>query len=146
MPYASLQEVYGTNFHNNDNQKKIDYYTGLTPMKELNTYKIVKESDDYYNHIDSDDESDDDSNYEKILDNMEKDEKKKNIHEKFLNHFKKCKKCQKIIKKKLNINNNNDHIETFDNKNNNFDKFIIIILGIFLIFILDGVIKLAKYI
>lgn len=138
MPFASLEEVYGENFTNKSKKKEIEYYNGLTPMKELNTYKVTSKPNDHDNY-----ENENDEQLDSILNDIEL-ENEDMSHSKFLNHFKNCKKCQRIISKKLN--NKPQITETFENNSTfKFDNLIIILLGIFIIFILDAFLKIGKY-
>lgn len=72
-----------------------------------------------------------------------------NDYFKFSQHLKTCETCRKNILKELSpipqIEEKKEIVEKFSlNDNSSWDVIIIIIFGIFLLFILDGIFKLGK--
>lgn len=152
MSYCSLEEAWGTQYANlykkddtmltampkqdgsvQDSDNLILKDRELTSIsKPVEKNMLDKEMGDYYMNM--------------------KDElgEKNDMKEcdKFLEHFLECSNCKRKIDKILDINNipqKESFIESFKNMDDNYlDIFILILIGIFVIFVLDCFVRLGK--
>lgn len=156
MSYCSLEEAWGEDYANlykkDDNMltsmpKKTEDQDD-TILKDRSLTKIStpvnknmtdKEMGDYYMNMKNELTNKNDGVLSKTLD-----------CDKFLEHFLDCKNCKKKVNKILDINdssNDKSIIENFITKNiddNYLDIFILILTGIFIIFILDCFVRLGR--
>jgi hypothetical protein len=143
--YADINEVWDNTqtvpifqtIKKNNNNFRIDEDTLIPPKREKNLYI----DDQIYN----------DYNYDNYNNYKPKTEDKPVI-EKFssiikcsdiLNHLSKCDKCQEIVKHKYNIKIIQEKNFSFVNDNMK-EIFTIILFGIFMVLILDIIVKIIK--
>lgn len=136
ISYCSLEEAWGEKYANL--YKKDDSMVPQMPPNNanadttiLNDRSLNKDMENFY-----------------IATKNEMKEKTK--CEDVLSHIMECKDCKEKLNKMLNINNNN--VEEFSNMNsisnignNVVDIAILLLLGVFIIFILDCFVRFGKY-
>lgn len=148
MVYCSLEEAWGPLFEKEDN-------TQLVPMpKNDNQKDLTMTSDRLLTESSTPIDRNMIDMYVKnknLLNKSTSNELSDTIHcDAFLKHFLECKDCQGKIDDILNVGNDkkrNSVVEGFSNKfmeENYFDIFVLILVGIFIIFILDCFVRLGK--
>lgn len=160
MKYSSIDEVWGCDMSNNndvpvnnrhfDNNKIGGFNYGFNnDMKPLNQNNMDNTFEGFENKV------------EKYAPMSDKDDDIANISLKcgdVIDHIRKCKECREKILSEFSVKNNDDVKETIketfsnigsnlvqqNNANNYTDVLILISLGIFIIYVLDSVMKLGK--
>jgi hypothetical protein len=140
MSYCSLEEAWGTEYANlykkNDSMltkmPEKDNDIDETILKDRNLTKISEPIDK------------NNAPYENYYINAKEKMENKNC-DKFLEHFLQCNECKKKIDNILNINQKKTFVESFKNIDDNYlDIFVLILTGIFIIFVLDCFVRLGK--
>ncbi len=148
MSFCSLEEAWGENYANLYKKKEDSMLTAM-PMEESSNALVLKDRDLTQvskpidrNMIDED--------IEKYYMNK-KDEIKENYScGKFLEHFLDCESCKKKVNQILDVKNDHSVVEKFGTSlmggmdDNYLDIFVLILTGIFIIFILDCFVRLGR--
>jgi len=171
MPYASINEVYGDNFgktkRNEKREVRENNYSTITEnitkynepqpdssfgskledfYGDMSQNKLVEDDGDDFEYLYEDD-SDDESDFE-IDEDEEKTERftgaAKNSCSKMLFHLSKCSKCRKYVMEKFQIEKQEVSIAKKSTRDELLDIAIYIITGIFILFLLDIIVRLGK--
>lgn len=138
IKYCSLEEAWGPVFSGRYNQD-VSYNSALVPFDSVKAM-TVDEFEQYARPP-----SDDIRRYM-----QENDDNTSKACKNFINHFYECDKCQEIILKKCKkkLKKRKDIHEGFmnenDSNNNYTDIVVILLIGVFIILVLDSVLKMGK--
>ena len=139
IKYCSLEEAWGPVFAGIQNQD-VSYDGSMVPIDNVKTMSV----DQFENNVRP--------SYDDIRNYMGRDEEETGCN-RFMKHFNKCEKCQEVIlkkckkllkKKKIIEGFSLDPEKSSSSENNYSDIIIILLIGVFIIFILDTFVKLGK--
>ncbi len=158
MSYCSLEEAWGTEYANL--YKKDDNMLTAMPKKSVNpddnilkdrsltkvSTPLDKDMGNYYMNK-KDELQEPTGSHNQRQENFESGGALCSMLscDKFLEHFLDCTDCKKRVNQILDINPNKSLVENFRNLDDNYlDIFILVLTGIFVIFILDCFVRLGK--
>lgn len=142
IKYCSLEEAWGPVFSGRYNQD-ISYNGALVPFDTVQA-TTVDEFEQYTRPP-----SDDIRRYLK----EEEDDKTTKACDLFMKHFYDCDKCQELIlrkckkklKKKRDLNEGFMNFDDGNSNNNNYTDIVVMLLvGVFIILVLDSILKMGK--
>lgn len=150
IKYCSLEEAWGPVYSGRYNDG-ISYNGAMVPLDNVQTMTV--DEFEGYTRPQSDDIRD-------FMQEEEKPAKKERFHPStelakctsLIDHFYECEKCQELIlrrckqklKKRKNIMEGFMNLDDGDNDNNYTDIAVILLVGVFIILVLDSILRLGR--
>ena len=140
IKYCSLEEAWGPVYSGRYNQD-VSYSGALVPMDTVQAM-TVDEFEQYARPPNDD-----------IRQYMKEDrDTTTKACERFIDHFHECEKCQEIIlrkckkklKKRKQLHEGFMNLDGDDSNNNYTDVVVMLLVGVFIILVLDSILKLGK--